>query len=259
VSRESTTAQAVRTADVFAYGLVPAGTVLPDGLVGVTRRPVETTTLAGLTAVVSRDVDPAELGLAEDLLAHTRVLDTLALSADVVPLAFGTLLPPPAEAPETFELLRGAYAEASQRVAGAVQWTLTVRYVERTALAELVAEDPRIARLRDATAGTAEHEARSQKLQLGRLVVEGLEAKAARDAEQVLAAVSSMARAVSRRERRQADEMVEVAALVDRDAADRFTEMSEALARGLDQRATVRLLGPQAPYDFVQEADRWAS
>lgn len=254
-----TTAEALRTAAVFAYGLVPARTVLPDGLVGVTRRPVETMTVGQVTALVSRDVDPAELGLAEDLLAHTRVLDAVAHSVDVVPLAFGTLLPSPAEDPDAFGLLRNAYDDASQRIAGAAQWTLTVRYVEQTALAELLAEDPRIARLRRATAGTAEHAARSQKLQLGRLVVEGLEARAARDAEQVLAAVSSVARAVARRERRQADEVVEVAALVDRDAADRFTEVSEALAAGLAHRATVRLLGPQAPYDFVGEAVRWDS
>jgi Gas vesicle synthesis protein GvpL/GvpF len=82
-------------------------------------------------------------------------------------------------------------------------------------------------------------------------VVQGLDRKAAADATLVLDAIDPLARETAVRERRQADEVVELAALVDRDRADAFEVACDRLAATLAARTTVRLLGPQAPYDFV--------
>jgi Gas vesicle synthesis protein GvpL/GvpF len=239
-----------RPADTYVYGLLAArGPALPGSLTGVGARDVEVVTLDGCLALVSEGVDRDAFGLPADLLAHSHVLDEVARTRTVVPVAFGTFIPRDVTA--SFDRLREAFDAAVGRVDGAVQFTLTVRYRQDVALAELVREDPRIARLRQQTAGTPEAAFRSAKLQLGELVVQGLDRKAEADAAHVLDALRPLARETAVRDRRQADEVVELAALVDRDRVEAFEAACDGLAATFADRTTVRLLGPQAPYDFV--------
>jgi hypothetical protein len=238
-------------ADTYVYGLLAArGTALPGSLTGVGARDVEIAALDGCLALVSEGVDRDAFGLPADLLAHSHVLDEVARTRTVVPVAFGTFLDPDADA-ASLDRLREAFEAAVGRVDGAVQFTLTARYREDVALAELVREDPRIARLRQETAGTPESAFRSAKLRLGELVVQGLDRKAEADAARILDGLRPLARETVARERRQADEVVELAALVDRDGAEAFEAACDRLAGVFGGRATFRLLGPQAPYDFV--------
>jgi hypothetical protein len=55
------------------------------------------------------------------------------------------------------------------------------------------------------------------------------------------------------REAGQADDVVELAALVDNGSQMQFERKAENLAKKFAGRITFRLLGPQAPYDFVGE------
>jgi len=238
-------------ADTYVYGLVAArGTALPGSLTGVGGRPVGLTALDGCLALVSEGVDRDAFGLPADLLAHSHVLDEVARTRTVVPVAFGTFVAGDA-GPGPLDRLREAFDAAVRRVDGAVQLTLTVRYREEVALTELVREDPRIARLRRETAGTPEAALRSAKLRLGELVVQGLDRKAEADAARILDGLRPRAREILARDRRQADEVVELAALVDREGAEAFEAACGGLAEAFGGRATFRLLGPQAPYDFV--------
>jgi hypothetical protein len=238
-------------AGTYVYGLLAArGDPLPGSLTGVGGRDVEVARLDGCEALVSEGVDRDAFGLPADLLAHSHVLDEVAHSRTVVPVAFGTFIPQDGRE-ASLDRLREAFDAAVARVEGAVQFTLTVRYREDSALAELVREDPRIARLRQQTAGTPESAHRSAKLRLGELVVQGLDRKAQADAARVLGELRPLARETVVRERRQADEVVELAALVDRDRAAEFEAACDHLAGAFAERTTVRLLGPQAPYDFV--------
>src|SRR3954452_2372865 len=88
-------AQLPRTeqAGTYVYGLLRTSRPdLPAHLQGVGGRPVEVMPLDGCAALVSPDVDRAEFGLPADLLAHTSVLDDVARSQTVVPVAFGTFV-----------------------------------------------------------------------------------------------------------------------------------------------------------------------
>src|SRR4051794_11674822 len=239
-------------ADTYVYGLLAADdAALREPVQGVGGRDVEVAAFDGFAALVSTEVDRDEFGLPDDLLAHSRVLDEVARTRTVVPVAFGTFVGRRAEDPPAYDALQRAFLAAVDRVDGAVQYTLTVRYRQDAALAELVREDERIARLRDETAGTPEAALRGAKLRLGELVVQGLDRKAEGDASHILAALTPLIRETAVRERRQADEVLEVAALVDRDLADRFEDECDRIAGELTERASFRVLGPQAPYDFV--------
>jgi hypothetical protein len=239
-------------ADVYVYGWLAAGTEVP-AVGGVAGGVAETMDLGGFAALVTRDVDAESFGVADDLVAHTTVLDTVAATQDVVPLAFGTILPSPVDAAAR-SALQEAYDDVAGRIAGAVQCTLTVRYLEETILSEIVGDDPRIARLRRETAGTGEYEARAEKLRLGQLVVEALDAKAEKDGEAILARLMPVLRDAAPRERRQAEDVIDVAMLVDRDGVEDLARTCDSLAGEFAGRARFRFLGPQAPYDFVREA-----
>jgi hypothetical protein len=90
-------------------------------------------------------------------------------------------------------------------------------------------------------------------MRLGELVVQGLERKAEADARPILAALDGAAREVAVHERRSADDVIELAALVDRDRSEAFERTAERLAEQQAGRMRIRLVGPQAPYDFVGE------
>jgi hypothetical protein len=230
----------------YLYGLVPAGVPVPSGLTGVSGAAVEAVPLDSLQLVVSR-IEPERFGLASDLVAHSSVLDGLAQAGDVVPMAVGTFIPMPPDATAE-QRLTSAFARVRPTVAGAVQYALSVRYIEDVALAELVREDREIARLRERT--SRNDGLRADRMRLGELVVGGLERKADADAVRILNALPT-ARQLRRRQREQPDAVVDVAALVDRDAAPAFEQGVENLAAQHAARMRFRLLGPQAPYDFV--------
>jgi len=244
----SSTSGTAAGGQAYLYGLVPSDVRVPSGLTGVSGAAVEAVPLGSLQLVVSA-VDPERFGLADDLVAHSAVLDRLAEAGDVVPLAVGTFIPMPPDEPAVARLT-SAYERVHPKVAGGVQYALSVRYVEEVALAELVREDREIARLRERT--SRNDGLRADKMRLGELVVTGLERKAEADAARVVAALPP-ARELRRRQREQPETVLEVVALVDRDATDAFERGMEQLAAQHASRMRFRLLGPQAPYDFVSE------
>lgn len=237
--------------EVYVYGLVDAHVDPPEGVPGVAGAPVERCDLGdGVVALVST-IDADDLGAAEDLLAHAAVLDAIATQATVVPFAFGSFTDP-ADADAAGALVE-AYHRVARRLDGAVQLTLTARYVEDAVLPELLDEDREIAGLRRRTAGSGPDELRAEKVRLGELVVHGLDRKAEEDARPILTALESAAREVVVHDRRSADDVIELAALVDRNGAAAFERAAERLAEQQAGRIRIRLVGPQAPFDFVGE------
>jgi hypothetical protein len=233
----------------YLYGLTPVGVGVPPGLVGVSGAAVEAVPLRALQLVVSA-VEPERFGLANDLVAHSTVLDRLAEAGDVVPMAVGTFIPMPPDG-GAVERLTTAYEQVLPKVAGAVQYTLAVRYIEDVALAELVREDREIARLRELTSRNPG--LRAEAMRLGERVVGGLERKANGDAERLLQALPAV-REVRRRPREQPEAVLDVTLLVDRGAVGDAERGIEELARQHADRMRFRLLGPQAPYEFVSGA-----
>ncbi|MBO0829411.1 MAG: GvpL/GvpF family gas vesicle protein, partial [Streptosporangiales bacterium] len=136
---------------------------------------------------------------------------------------------------------------------GAVQFSLRATYDEDVVLAEILAEDDEIRQLNEATRGAPEEAMRAERVRLGELVVTAFGAKRPADAEAVLDRARSVARAVVARASGAPAAVVDAALLVDRERADELEEQLERLARELAPRIRLRLVGPQAPYDFVAD------
>jgi hypothetical protein len=244
--------EAQSVASLYVYGIVSADGAIPPDLTGVQGAPVQVVVARGVGAVVSDLQDEDALGLPADLVAHGAVLDRLAADAPVLPMTFGTVVPDEDDLVDRV-LNTGAedYLAALDRLDGAQQFSLRARYVEETVLRELVEENPEIARLREATADTTPEESHFERIRLGELVVGGMSAKARADADTILAAVLPLARDSSIREPGRPDDVVDVALLVGRGAEPPLERAIGELAARHTGRIEYRLLGPQAPYDFV--------
>jgi hypothetical protein len=89
-------------------------------------------------------------------------------------------------------------------------------------------------------------------VRLGELVARAMEAKREVDAQIILDAVLPLSSAHRLRSGSGIDHVLDVALLVDDDQRDRFESTLEAVAEGVHERVRLRLMGPLAPYDFVE-------
>lgn len=242
------------TTDHYLYGLVLADHEIPADSEGVQGGPIRTIGSGRIAAVVG-DLDPEQpLGSPEDLLAHTTVLDEIVTTAPVLPVAFGTIIP--GDSPIDADLLEPREEEfyrALQTVRGRTQYTLRVRFDHDVALREILSENQEAAELRDAIAGTTEDETRPQRIRLGEIIVRSLEHRRPAYQQSFLEQLEEVGDQVSEREVSSAEDIVEAAVLVRHDDADAFEEAVEVMAREHHDRMRFRLVGPQAPYDFVPE------
>lgn len=247
----------------FVYGIVLAGTVLPDDpgdpgdeVVGLTGEPptvVDHGDIAALVDVI--DTDRA-LGTRADLLTYSKVLDAVAAAATpVVPVRFGSLLVDLEEV--TTELLAANhehFAALLDELAGRVQYIVRARYHPDVALAEVVTERDDIAALREQTRDEPEELTYQRRIRLGELVAGALEQKRSVDAQPMIDAVAAHAASYRVREVAGQDDLVEIALLMDLAAVPDLEAAAETLAEAHHERVRMQLRGPIAPYDFVPDA-----
>lgn len=153
------------------------------------------------------------------------------------------------------------YAEALGRLSGFDQFTLRVSYERDSILEEILLADPEVAELRGMIIGTSEDETRRERIRLGGIVVKTMKEWRLSDAPPILDRIEPITADVSTRDSGQPEDVLEVAVLLRRDSLDEFDAIVEDLAQTNRERMRFRLMGPQAPYDFVpgMQAERWES
>ncbi|HEY2272376.1 MAG TPA: GvpL/GvpF family gas vesicle protein [Jatrophihabitantaceae bacterium] len=232
----------------YVFGVVAAGTRLPEIDEAGPAAALRLVEAAGLAAVVGTPPAHRSLGRAADLLTHDRVVAALVeAGTPVLPMRFGAVLQSDAAVIEDVLTARHDELRAGlARVAGRVQFTLTVRYEQQVVLRGLLAARPDIARLR----GSQDAENFDQRLRLGELVVQALDEMRPADAQAVLADLPDTADLLLHKTTAP-DAVLHAAVLVERQAAAAFERGVELVARRHHPRLQLRLAGPSAPYDFV--------
>ncbi|MEU4194220.1 GvpL/GvpF family gas vesicle protein [Kribbella sp. NPDC026611] len=239
----------------YVYGITFEDVKVPEALEGLDDRPVDLIRSGGLAAIVSEFTDGKRIGKKVQLLAHSRVLDSIAAKGTVLPLRFGTVVADRSTlASQVLEPGEERFTQMLNGLKGRSQYTLQARYDEQKVLAEIVREDPQIAELREQTRGAPEDTTLNARLRLGELVSVALQNKRESDVPAVLKPVLKHAVAHSVRDSGYGVEhLVDVALLIDDDHWDEFDRAAEGVARALAGRVRLKLLGPTAPYDFVAE------
>ncbi|WP_325105289.1 GvpL/GvpF family gas vesicle protein [Segeticoccus sp.] len=211
----------------------------------------------GELAVVAERIDPEHrFRVRDDLLAHSELLNALAASGPVIPIAFGSVFPDETHIVE--ELLEPRQRELTGtlgRLEGRAQFTVRARYVQDAVLAEVVREEPEIARLRAATRDRPEEQTHGARVRLGELVARAVDAKRQRDVDWLLMALAPLADDHRVTPGSGLDRLADVSLLVATDRQQELEARAEDLAADWRARATLRLLGPLAAFDFVGEPE----
>jgi hypothetical protein len=235
----------------IARGLRPGPPALPAvGEAGAEIRSIES---AGCVAVVSDIAAEFVEATAEDLQRHSDVLQKLLSSTDaLVPLRFGTVYPDDEAVVRDLLEARDDELEALlQRVERRVEARLKAFYDEEVILAEIVAEQPRVAELHRRTQALPADATYYDRIGLGELVAAALSAKRRRDGERILSSLAPLAVDHCVEDEPHEWSVLTVSFLLERSALEQFHSVVAALADEAEQRLQIRCLAPLPPYSFV--------
>lgn len=247
---------------LFVYGVVRAGAGgtdhRADGLTGIRGSTVNLVVGGSVAAAVTTVAPEEPPRRRADLLAYQSVLDALHRAGPVAPVRFGSVLWNAVTVVE--ELLlpeEDMFNDLLDRLDGKQQFNLRADFVEDAVLADLVATDPGVAALRAQTRDQPEATSYPARVQLGELVARALAQRSLDEAEALWAAIEPLTAEHRVRTAPSAQQVLDVSLLIEQDRAERLVERLEDLAEAVHERIRMRLIGPLAPYDFVDEGPEW--
>jgi len=242
------------TKPTYVYGLVKAGTALPEGLAGLGPSGRVSTIVHGHVAAIVSDV-PVDrpLGVRGDLVAHETVLDAVASRAAVVPMRFPAVVEEDSIVEELLAPNEDRFLALLDGLENRVQFTLTGRYEQDAVLHEILEGDPQIAGLREQIRSLPEDATYYLRVRMGELVVEALEDRRDVEAAGIVDRLGPLAVATASNPLAAPEDVVNAAFLVERERLREFEDAVESVGQELAGRVRLRLLGPVAPYDFVDE------
>ncbi len=243
---------------IFLYAVVPSdvepvpnaqGVGSPPGQVRVIRRD----DLAALVSDVNLD-EP--IGRPDDLTAYQRLLDGAATVAPVVPVRFGTVMDAPGGVEDWLNDCHDELTDALDEVDGRVQYTVRGRFDEQAFISAFLAENADAARLADRVRGTSEAQSRPDRIQLGQRITQAVDQRQQAESSELVAALTKYAVASAPVPSGHEMDAVNIAWLVRTDQEEVFVRAVEDFAEKRRDLMHMRLLGPQAPYDFVAQQPR---
>lgn len=231
---------------LHAYGVVAAGSRLPEGMPGRQGGTPRLVADDELAVVVSELDDQARVGR-DDLVTHAHLLEALAERDTVVPLRFGVVLPDEETVRREFlDRQRAELKRLLETFDGLIQLTVRAGYEEEAALREVVTRDPALA----APAGRD----MAAQIARGEAVAAGLAALRDHDEDLFVQALAPHAEATVVEEVRGAYEVARLFFLVRRQRRSTFDAMVSQLRDEAPERLRIRYVGPQPPYAFLDHA-----
>ncbi len=237
----------------LVYGIVPADVEATEDARGVGDPPAEVTAVAHgkIGALVSEVRLDRPLGTPEDLTAYQRLLDSTAAEVPVLPGRFGAALSDAAAVEDFLASQHDTFVDALERIDGHVEFVVRARYVTEAVVRRILSENEGAATLRDQVRGQPEKLTVDARVRLGENIYRTIEAERAADTQRLVEALGDSVTACQELPPTHDEDAAHVAVLVATAGRDDFEDAVRKVADEWDGRATVRLLGPLAPYDFV--------
>lgn len=239
----------------LVYGVVPASARLPEDLRGIDGRPLALVRQGRVAAVVETVAVDRPPGRRRELLTFSSVIDELARTTTIAPVQFGSVaLDESSVRTDVLAPREEEHAWLLGQLEGRLQLNLRATYLEEVVLAEVVAEDPEVARLRERTRHVPEEASYADRVRLGELVSHSVERRRDTDVAALLDWLDPLAVRMVQRPGSGMTHVLDVAMLVEADRQGDVEEQLEDLAEQVHERMGLRLVGPVAPYDFVDGA-----
>ncbi|WP_409472142.1 GvpL/GvpF family gas vesicle protein [Streptomyces sp. HC307] len=200
-----------------------------------------------LCAVVSEA--PEDLSVARrNLEAHHTVQERLWSDGVTLPLGFGFIAQDEEAVRAVLEQSAEQYSQRLAELTGRVEFNVKGVQDEDTLLRQIVEESDRIRELNEATReGRGSPE---QRVELGQLVAQEVQARQEALAERVVAALRPLGYAENLSAPSQ-QYFVNASFLVDGEKSEEFTNACAELSEQLPEGAELRLGGPLPPYSFA--------
>jgi len=239
----------------YVYGVIRAGEDPAVGSEGIGDPGGRVHTIeSGPVAALVSDVpgeEPVEAGR-EDLMRHSRVLQEASERTVVLPMRFGVLMPDAdAVRAELLDPHREDLEAQLAEMTGKAELTLKAFYDEEAVMREIVQENAEIGQLSEAVRDQPQDATYFERLRLGEMIAQALEAKRAADAELILGQLEPLALEVDAGEPVHERMVVNAAFLVERDRLDEFDQAARDVNERLGDRMTFRYVGALPPPSFV--------
>ena len=240
----------------YVYGVVPADSrARPKGS-GIGGKPLRLIASGELAAITSDVPDgPLEAGR-DELMSHSKVLaETLEAARAVLPMRFGVVMPSDDSVrEELLDAFRPDLEAQLDEMDGKIEMSLKGIYDEAVVLREVVAENREIAGLREAISSAPPDAMYPERIRLGELVAETLNAKREADEHAILDRLAPHAIAMDVNPPILERMAVNAAFLLERDDTTAFDAELERLAEENHPRIGFKLTGPLPPHSFVELA-----
>lgn len=255
---------------IYLYGLAEADawdlSGVLDGLHGL-QAPLEVTTVGGWALVHSEQDDQEILPRRRLMLTHTRVVEQMLTGGTVLPARFGLVADSLGQARALVEGRADVIAREFDRIRGAVELGLRIRFPKEAALTATLAEAPDLRREKERLSGRGA-EAHYAIAEFGGRLADRVDRRRGKAQAALLSALKPLARDHVLRAPEEDTEVLRAEFLVDRDAQDAFEAAALEAARKLDfapgEDPAIQLVGPVPVYNFVRlslsvEADEAAA
>jgi gas vesicle protein GvpL/GvpF len=234
---------------LYCYGVVPAPDAEPPRAGGLDGKPVRPVVHDGLAALVSEAPGNVR-AKRRDLLAHFEVLGAAFEQGTVLPMRFGVVFDDEESlvrdflAPRHKELTKLVRALRDQ-----VELRVTAHYREDAMLAEIVRQNGRVAKLREATRTGG---GQAALVELGELVAAEVQARTVRDARALLELLRPLAVQHRLEEESIEYQLLRGSFLVERRRVAKFDAALDAFAADNAGRIDFKYVGPLPPHSFVE-------
>lgn len=234
----------------YIYAITAAGH--PQNLeglggVGDPAGQLRTVTANTLSAVVSEAPENLR-AKRRDLAAHQGVLEALMADGSALPMRFGLIGPDDDSVAAVLRENEEAYTARLSQLEGCLEFNLKAARDEDDLLREIVAGSDEISRLREVT--QANPEAHQEKMRLGELVSNEVQARHESEGREVVARLADAAQQHTLAEPTQAH-FLNVSFLVRRDDAAAFSQAVHEESERRGDAFSLSLNGPLPPYSFV--------
>ena len=237
---------------LYVYGVTWADAARKRTAAGIGKADVGLVLFEDLAALTSPLESPKIRARRRDLMTHSEVLGAALEDGTVLPLSFGTVFESAEAVVRDFlEPRRDELRRLLRELEGRVELSVKAFYREEAILAEIVRENPRIARLREAVRSGPEAATYGLRIELGELVAAELRGRARRDAEAILERVRPLAVGVEVEDEPVEHQVLRASFLVERGRVGAFDEAMDELARRQESRIHFKYLGPLPPHSFV--------
>ena len=238
----------------YLYGVIATDEERNFGPIGIGGRGDEVGTIAyrDISAVISNSPMARYVVSKENLIAHQRVIERIMKEYTVLPARFCTIA---VNAEDIRRLLERRYRELSHLLRdmdNKIELGVKVLWRDMGLIfQEIVDENGEIKRLKAEIAERSHRQSHAQRITIGRIVQAALEAKKAREGEDILTGLKR-ASVEYRLNRTVGDKMLlNGAFLVDRGREKEFDDLMERLDLQYRERIKFAYVGPVAPYNFV--------